>query len=228
MQTTMDRTGSNRESIPAGKLPKPGAAFICEPGITLAREIQRIGKSKHRPIYHLLFGLKVPVHVMGSGTWERHRFLEEPMARRTSTYGPPEFRAYIDTGHPANEYLCSKSKAAMVRLRQLTAAAAFDVACEDKDLLEDLLEGTRTDIDRDIRNGRALGVQLGAWPWWPICAARFDGGEEPWNFARERGLPDQWTELPRVVATYWAWRTGSSAPLRRHHEVREAELQTAA
>jgi hypothetical protein len=94
----------------------------------------------------------------------------------------------------------------------LLAAALRDLAGKTQsDLEEANPEDHPRTIERAVARGRDLCVKLGAWPWWPLEEGWADFKDGKWEF--RRGVPANWHECPRVVATFEAWATGSQAAL---------------
>ncbi|HEX7630210.1 MAG TPA: hypothetical protein VF431_07695 [Candidatus Methylomirabilis sp.] len=164
-----------------------------------------------RPVYRALDGIVIP-GLRGTAEWHRHS--RDPL----NYHLRPEVAGYLDTGHPFAAESAMGKPHAIAQLRQLMVAVWKDLGAETADVIYNHLGDTKDDrraaqdVYRDARKGRSLWVKLGAWPWWPISAAYADGEDGPLGLGR--GLPAKWWELPRVIATFEAWRTGSQRPLR--------------
>ena len=177
-----------------------------EPGWRLCEHLKQIAKGDP-PAFHLNGGERVPMLTF-TAEWVRYQSTPEALVR-------PETSLYIDTGHNAAVEDLVRTPSAYKEVRRLTAAAALDLGRTGRDVIcEGLGLSDDRAVGRDVARGRRLWVTLGAWPWWAIAAAFADGEDGPWDF--QQGMPDRWWELPRVVATFEAWRTGSQKPLREH------------
>lgn len=93
------------------------------------------------------------------------------------------------------------------QLRRLGAAAFHDIGGWSEEAVQSQIgtpgsmHQTRV-IRREIRNGRTLWWQLGAWPWWAI---RDEVGGEATDSALDGQLARPWWELDRVIDTYRLW-----------------------
>ena len=171
-----------------------------------------IGSSALRPrLLRVCDGLPVPVLDF---TAERARYIAGP----PDIIGiHPAVAAHLDGERSGAAQIAAKASA-WTQLRRLSVAAHRDLGDNPPGEIAEHYgyesEDAGRAVRRDVGEGRALLVKLGAWPWWSIAAAWADGDALPADL--RGGLPARWWELPRVEATFEAWRTGSQRPLREH------------
>jgi hypothetical protein len=193
------------------------------PGPDLWERIDRIHRHDRRPVLWAADGLPVPV-LDWTAEWAFYD-LHEPQQAGIL----PAVAAHLDGGRDGPSRV-ERSARSRVQLRRLTLAAYRDIGNEQRAAIasqfgwpDDL--GGLNAVRRDAAAGRALWTRLGAWPWWAIAAAWADGDALPPDLAG--GLPGAWWRLPRVIATFDAWASGSQRPLREHDRAEQERRRAA-